>query len=422
MLLNARREEEGARAQTTSVSGDVTGDYWGSRELGGADGAPYNGFPVGVATSDRRRAVVARQDLAAGDLAWSTVPWAAVVADTFVPSVCAACFRTLDTTSPPPASCEECGLVVYCSTACCDAARPLHSYECKAGWQAVQMAAKGRADSTAVRLLVQILAKRRFEEALKAVAAAEGPGGEEEKKSSGLSGSMQTWERAKFGDYIMALQAHVGEFPAARLHGMQSIVQGLSSLFPNYDDNATVAAHTQSGRKSEPTTPITTTPALRALDKATLLQLIGAVQCNSQGIVCVEDLDHHRRGSACSATMAAENLATGTQSAVTGSSSTMGGGDHKRGECLFAPYDFNHSCMPNTFVTFHAGVTGAAAAAGSKGGAAAQKHIVVQFRAIRPISRGEELTITYTDLYLPRPARQDKLLGSHCFQCAHFNK
>ena len=36
---------------------------------------------------------------------------------------------------------------------------------------------------------------------------------------------------------------------------------------------------------------------------------------------------------------------------------------------------------------------------------------------IRPIAPGEELTFTYTDLYLPRTDRREKLLGSHCFAC-----
>ena len=38
-------------------------------------------------------------------------------------------------------------------------------------------------------------------------------------------------------------------------------------------------------------------------------------------------------------------------------------------------------------------------------------------RVIRPIEPGEELTFTYTDLYLPRTDRREKLLSSHCFEC-----
>lgn len=38
-------------------------------------------------------------------------------------------------------------------------------------------------------------------------------------------------------------------------------------------------------------------------------------------------------------------------------------------------------------------------------------------RVIRPIAPGEELTFTYTDLYLPRIDRREKLLSSHCFAC-----
>lgn len=39
------------------------------------------------------------------------------------------------------------------------------------------------------------------------------------------------------------------------------------------------------------------------------------------------------------------------------------------------------------------------------------------YSVIRPIVPGEELTFTYTDLYLPRTDRREKLLNSHCFAC-----
>jgi tetratricopeptide (TPR) repeat protein len=101
-------------------------------------------------------------------------------------------------------------------------------------------------------------------------------------------------------------------------------------------------------------------PVSAGMPEEDVLQLVATLQCNSQGIV---DLNHHRRG-----------------------------------DLLIAPADINHSCAPNCFVAFH----------GKK----------VQFRTIKPIAEGEELTITYTDLYLPRDLRRQKLLTSHCFGCA----
>ena len=59
--------------------------------------------------------------------------------------------------------------------------------------------------------------------------------------------------------------------------------------------------------------------------------------------------------------------------------------------------DFNHSCFPNCFVAFHGNVA--------------------EFRVIAPIKKGQECTITYTDLYLPRTVRQGKLRASHHFDC-----
>ena len=100
-------------------------------------------------------------------------------------------------------------------------------------------------------------------------------------------------------------------------------------------------------------------PVAKDVTEDELVKLVATLQCNSQAIV---DLNHH-----------------------------------KRGDLLIAPADANHSCNPNCFVAFY----------GNE----------VQFRVIREIAKGEELTITYTDLYLPREVRQNKLLSSHCFQC-----
>ena len=41
----------------------------------------------------------------------------------------------------------------------------------------------------------------------------------------------------------------------------------------------------------------------------------------------------------------------------------------------------------------------------------------VQVRALRSISADEELTIQYTDLYLERGLRRQRLASSHCFEC-----
>eukprot|EP01048_Picozoa_sp_COSAG05_P012851 COSAG05_NODE_1320_length_5193_cov_4.563997_2_plen_497_part_00 len=101
-------------------------------------------------------------------------------------------------------------------------------------------------------------------------------------------------------------------------------------------------------------------PIAQGVGEEQLIDLIATLQCNSQAVV---DLNHH-----------------------------------KRGDLLLAPADPNHSCNPNTFVAFY-GRT-------------------VQFRCIREVAKGEEITITYTDLYLPRPVRRAKLLTSHCFECS----
>jgi NTP pyrophosphatase (non-canonical NTP hydrolase) len=68
------------------------------------------------------------------------------------------------------------------------------------------------------------------------------------------------------------------------------------------------------------------------------------------------------------------------------------------GDVLIAPADFNHSCRPNCTVAFYGNT--------------------VQIRALCEIDPDEELTIQYTDLYLSRHERQEKLLSSHCFTCA----
>jgi hypothetical protein len=112
------------------------------------------------------------------------------------------------------------------------------------------------------------------------------------------------WRGATFG-HIQKLQSHLSELPPARLESMRTVARGLSSI-PGLNGVGV-------GGGGDTSCP--------PLSENELLQLLGAVQCNSQGIV---DLEHHKR---------------------------LGAHATKRGELLSAPYDINHSCDPNTWVS-----------------------------------------------------------------------
>lgn len=343
----------------------------GLDELEGPAATPYNGFFAGViSTRNRGRCVVARRDLAVGEVAWQFKPWAAVSSDEFLAATCAFCFRDACATSSSSGTdgpavytvrCEQCEIYHYCSEECKRAASPLHSLECRPALQVKRMTSSGgiRRDSTATRLLIRILARRRLEiqrsnssrmfepdepveiQGLSGAPQHNGKLGtvlrfdqkrgrylvrlEEGSKGSGEGDctnaqgdgkplglkpanllrrklSQQTtgpiWCDATFS-HIQKLQSHVTELPPARIESMRTVVKGLLSI-PGLNGG---------GEASE------------ALTEDGMLQLLGAVQCNSQGIV---DLEHHQR---------------------------LGTHAIKRGELLSAPYDINHSCDPNTWVS-----------------------------------------------------------------------
>eukprot|EP01047_Picozoa_sp_COSAG01_P016029 COSAG01_NODE_811_length_13417_cov_6.641012_1_plen_611_part_00 len=181
-------------------------------ELGGAEGQPYVGFPVGVVQDpgSRRRCVVARRDLRVGEVVWQAQAWASAVSDPFLRTTCAFCFGSLPAAAaaasqapatPPPevVSCPRCEVPSYCDAECRAAVRqafpsmlqsilteiyrchtcscheilrvetpgqaaPIHELECAALRQAVRMTAAAKQESTGVRLLVRMLAQRRLEQ------------------------------------------------------------------------------------------------------------------------------------------------------------------------------------------------------------------------------------------------------------------
>ena len=101
-------------------------------------------------------------------------------------------------------------------------------------------------------------------------------------------------------------------------------------------------------------------PIGKGVGRAELVRLVATLRCNSQAVVDVAN--------------------------------------QRKGDVLIAPADFNHSCTPNCTVAFYGNT--------------------VQVRALTEIEPDEELTIQYTDLYLPRAERRNKLESSHCFSCA----
>jgi tetratricopeptide (TPR) repeat protein len=299
-------------------------------ELGGAEGQPYVGFPVGVVLDpgSRRRCVVARRDLIVGEVVWQAQAWASAVSDPFLRTTCAYCFGSLPAaaasqapTTPPPevVSCPRCEVPSYCDAECRAAVRqafpsmmqsilteiylchtyscheilraetpgqaaPIHELECAALRQAVRMTAAAKQESTGVRLLVRMLAQRRLEQRQPSPPPQHGHirrrRRQPEADQAGAEGAIPPplWCRASYEGYVRALQAHLQDFPAERVASMRQIAAGLSKLW-----TATTAA------AERPSSPV----ELRAQQEV-LLHMIGAVQCNSAGIV---DLEHHYRGA-----------------------------------------------------------------------------------------------------------------------------
>ena len=263
----------------TSVPTDPAGEHHFEPcpgELTSKEALPYLGFPVGVAVSPgRRRCMVARRALSVGEVAWQCKPWAAVSSDAFVSSVCSFCYRPATKQavagtahSEHSLRCNQCELYCYCSEQCQAAAAPLHALECRPAWEVVRMT-RGR-DSTATRLLVRMLAQRRLEAQRSAAAAAVCAAAQPELQEGGLM-----WRGTTFEGHVQHLQSHLDDLPPARLAGMRGIAKGLASV-PGLCDE-TLANAKKGGR---------------VLSEDGILQLLGAVQCNSQGIV---DLQHHIR-------------------------------------------------------------------------------------------------------------------------------
>ena len=81
-----------------------------------------------------------------------------MVADSFLRTVCAHCFKKTENDADLSHSCPACSAVGYCSAEC-QAAAGLHERECASVAAVVRMTA-GKADSRGARMLIRALAQR----------------------------------------------------------------------------------------------------------------------------------------------------------------------------------------------------------------------------------------------------------------------
>lgn len=305
-----------AAAQTSPESGIAA-------EAGDREGV-YKRWPIArVELEGKGKALVAARPVLAGAVVYQARPWISVVADGFMRSVCAHCFRsTTDETqggteagpAPDlPFSCPDCSACGYCSAECKDAAAHTHAKECESVAQIVKMTA-GRTESRGPRMIIRALAQRAVD--------LEGGDAEAERK--------RQLNLPTFVD-VCELVDHMNDLPRHKQKEFLSIAAGVGSL-----------------------------PVGKGVGRAELVRLVALLRCNSQAVV---DLANQRKG-----------------------------------DVLIAPADFNHSCTPNCTVAFYGNT--------------------VQVRALTTIEPDEELTIQYTDLYLPRAERRERLQNSHCFSCA----
>lgn len=321
--VNAALDKARAFDKPTPAADPVAPAADTDTEAGDVEGV-YKRWPIScVVVEGKGKALKAARPILAGAVVYQARPWISVVADGFMRSVCAHCFKsTADETqggaeaAPPPDlpfACPGCAACGYCSVECKDAAAFTHSKECDSVAQIVRMTA-GKSDSRGPRMIIRALAQR----------AADLDGGDSEAEKK------RQLNLPTFVD-VCKLVDHMNDLPRHKQKEFLSIAAGVGSL-----------------------------PIGKHVGRAELVRLVAILRCNSQAVV---DLDKKRKG-----------------------------------DVLIAPADFNHSCAPNCTVVFYGNT--------------------IQVRTMREIEPDEELTIQYTDLYLPRGERQERLRNSHCFSCA----
>ena len=237
--VNAALDLSQAR-QRPQADADVRGSDPLMQEPGDQEG-PYARWPVsGVTIAGKGRGVVAARPLAAGCVTYQAEPWIAVVADSFLRTVCAHCFKKTENDADLSHSCPACSAVGYCSAECQAAATGLHERECASVAAVVRMTA-GKADSRGARMLIRALAQRSLD----------------------LEGAPPAADRAAFSDIEM-LEDHLNDIPPPKQKEFLSIAAGVGGL-----------------------------PVAAGVGKVELVRLVAALRCNSQGLV---DVENQRRG------------------------------------------------------------------------------------------------------------------------------
>eukprot|EP01052_Picozoa_sp_SAG31_P015266 SAG31_NODE_977_length_10615_cov_93.546786_1_plen_662_part_00 len=315
-------------------------------------------------TADRGRVVVASKSLAPGALACEGLhPYAAVVADAELESTCHHCFAGI-VRWQSKRRCVGCEVAHYCSETCEAAAAHTHGLICN-GLRKLRLLQLIGDSSDNLRLLLAVLAQRQAEFADTQKHATAG----DCTVSSDQLANACVWAN------VLALEDNASAFEledTERQRQIETLCKVANELCLQQQQQQQQQQHgDQLTTDVKPST-------IEKLPLAVVVSLFRRLQCNAH--------------------------------AITGSD----GAARKLGVGMFPGLGsaFNHSCSPNCTVHFEVRDCGPA-------GDCSEQHpprLVV--RTIAPVASGEELTITYTDLYALKASRRGKLAAQYKFDCA----
>ncbi|KAL7067983.1 SET domain-containing protein [Cryptosporidium serpentis] len=325
-------------------------------------------------SEEKGRCIVANRYIKAGEVIWLECPFIHIVFEEFLDNVCDTCFKYIGTEKMANViTCNGCGIVKYCSNICKSNSEGIHKFECKLMKNKFRnISKKCGVTFDRVRILFRFIIINLFF-----------------KNNSGIFSNTQHENKLLYSSYehVKTLVSHISEFCEERKSIYLSLAFELLSICENLQYHKTFGLDNHGIEASS--------ISLSTMD---LVEILCIIDSNSFGIpVFASNYYSCYYDKMLRSSNPIENPSNSLQlSSILLSPNIIAWG-------LF-PYAslINHSCEPNCSFL---------------GNDESTRYPYIEIRSTTNISKGDEITISYIELYESRKQRISQLYKTKYFIC-----
>ncbi|OII77531.1 SET domain-containing protein [Cryptosporidium andersoni] len=325
-------------------------------------------------SEEKGRCIIANRDIKAGEVIWLEYPFIYIVFEEFLDSVCDTCLKYIGTEKLANIIvCNGCSVVKYCSNICKSNSEGIHKFECKLMKNKFKnISQECGVTFDRVRILFRFIIVNLFS-----------------KNNFGIFSNIQHENKLLYSSYehVKTLVSHISEFCQERKSIYLSLAFELLNIFENSQYHKTFGLDNYE---------IEASISLSTMD---LVEILCIIDSNSFGIPIFASsyYSYYYDNILKNSNSSIENPSNSLQlSSILLSPNIIAWG-------LF-PYAslINHSCEPNCSYL---------------GNDESTRYPYIEIRSTTNISKGDEITISYIELYESRKQRISQLYKTKYFIC-----